>query len=172
MSDLNWCTYCDTAISHYSDSLYCSEECLRADALRNHPLLGYDWQELVDFPRPQGKRAPLSPSVSVSSQQSPIATLSTEPSADSTRSFATSFRTSSATLPSSFPSSTTSSLCGSPALTACSTLPSSPSSYSSALPPPSNFDMLSLTAGTNRKQPKPIRHQTSLLFTSTTSAFP
>ncbi|KAI9313080.1 hypothetical protein BX666DRAFT_1839652, partial [Dichotomocladium elegans] len=52
MSDLNWCTSCDKAISHYSESLYCSDDCLRADALRNHPLLGYDWHEFVNFPRP------------------------------------------------------------------------------------------------------------------------
>ncbi|KAI8984554.1 hypothetical protein BDF20DRAFT_808093, partial [Mycotypha africana] len=51
MADLNWCTYCDNAIHPYSNSLYCSEECLRADALNNHPLLGYDYAELKDFPR-------------------------------------------------------------------------------------------------------------------------
>ncbi|KAI8985940.1 hypothetical protein BDB01DRAFT_786933 [Pilobolus umbonatus] len=51
MSDLNWCTYCDNAISHFSNSLYCSEECLRSDALNHHPLLGYDYAELKDFPR-------------------------------------------------------------------------------------------------------------------------
>ncbi|KAI8881038.1 hypothetical protein K501DRAFT_253903 [Backusella circina FSU 941] len=51
MSDLNWCTYCDSAISPFSDSLYCSEECLRSDALNHHPLLGYDYAELKDFPR-------------------------------------------------------------------------------------------------------------------------
>ncbi|CAO3629779.1 unnamed protein product [Mucor fragilis] len=51
MSDLNWCTYCDNAISSYSNSLYCSEDCLRSDALNHHPLLGYDYAELKDFPR-------------------------------------------------------------------------------------------------------------------------
>ncbi|KAL1932544.1 hypothetical protein VTP01DRAFT_8222 [Rhizomucor pusillus] len=51
MSDLNWCTYCDSAISSQSNSLYCSEECLRADALNHHPLLGYDWHEFKNFPR-------------------------------------------------------------------------------------------------------------------------
>ncbi|KAI8982163.1 hypothetical protein BDF20DRAFT_798512, partial [Mycotypha africana] len=51
MSDLNWCTYCDNAINPFSESLYCSEQCLRADALRNHPLLGYTYPEFVDFPR-------------------------------------------------------------------------------------------------------------------------
>ncbi|KAI9272947.1 hypothetical protein BDA99DRAFT_406085, partial [Phascolomyces articulosus] len=49
--DLNFCTYCDTRISHYSKSLYCSEECLKTDALKNHPLLGYEWKDFVDFPR-------------------------------------------------------------------------------------------------------------------------
>ncbi|KAI8880728.1 hypothetical protein K501DRAFT_254551 [Backusella circina FSU 941] len=47
----NWCTYCDSAITHMSDSLYCSESCLRSDALNHHPLLGYDYAELKDFPR-------------------------------------------------------------------------------------------------------------------------
>ncbi|CAO3619208.1 unnamed protein product [Mucor hiemalis] len=51
MSDLNWCTYCDNAISAFSNSLYCSENCLRSDALNHHPLLGYDYAELKDFPR-------------------------------------------------------------------------------------------------------------------------
>ncbi|KAI8375998.1 uncharacterized protein BYT42DRAFT_573049 [Radiomyces spectabilis] len=51
MSDLNWCTYCDSAISPFSNSLYCSEDCLRSDALNHHPLLGYDYAELKDFPR-------------------------------------------------------------------------------------------------------------------------
>ncbi|KAI9275999.1 hypothetical protein BY458DRAFT_539357 [Sporodiniella umbellata] len=50
MCDTNWCTFCDNAISHYSDSLYCSEECLKQDALRHHPLLGYDYAELDGFP--------------------------------------------------------------------------------------------------------------------------
>ncbi|SAM07423.1 hypothetical protein [Absidia glauca] len=56
MSDLSWCPSCDNAISPSSDSLYCSEECLRADALRRHPLLGYTYPELTDFPRPLPKR--------------------------------------------------------------------------------------------------------------------
>ncbi|KAI8331173.1 hypothetical protein BC941DRAFT_439184 [Chlamydoabsidia padenii] len=56
MSDLFWCTHCDNVISHYSESLYCSEQCLRADALRNHPLLGYTYPEFVDFPRPYAKQ--------------------------------------------------------------------------------------------------------------------
>ncbi|KAI9244356.1 hypothetical protein BDA99DRAFT_421860, partial [Phascolomyces articulosus] len=51
MSDLNWCTFCDNAVNSFSNSLYCSEECLRADALNRNPLLGYDWQEFKDFPR-------------------------------------------------------------------------------------------------------------------------
>ncbi|KAI8359922.1 hypothetical protein EDC96DRAFT_422354, partial [Choanephora cucurbitarum] len=51
MADLNWCTFCDDAISPFSESLYCSEQCLRSDALRNHPLLGYTYPEFTDFPR-------------------------------------------------------------------------------------------------------------------------
>ncbi|KAI8379229.1 uncharacterized protein BYT42DRAFT_319536 [Radiomyces spectabilis] len=51
MSDLNWCTYCDNAISSFSNSLYCSEQCLKADALNHHPLLGYDYAEFKNFPR-------------------------------------------------------------------------------------------------------------------------
>ncbi|KAI7854858.1 hypothetical protein BDC45DRAFT_439982 [Circinella umbellata] len=52
MSDLNWCTYCDNAIKGYSNSLYCSDECLRSDCLEHNPLLGYDYGELKNFPRP------------------------------------------------------------------------------------------------------------------------
>ncbi|KAL0074928.1 hypothetical protein J3Q64DRAFT_1776698 [Phycomyces blakesleeanus] len=51
MSNLNWCTFCDNAVSAFSNSLYCSEDCLRSDALNRHPLLGYDYAELKDFPR-------------------------------------------------------------------------------------------------------------------------
>ncbi|KAG2171375.1 hypothetical protein INT43_009036 [Umbelopsis isabellina] len=51
MSNLNWCTFCDNAINPFSNSLYCSEACLRGDALNHHPLLGYDFSELQDFPR-------------------------------------------------------------------------------------------------------------------------
>ncbi|CAO3679415.1 unnamed protein product [Rhizopus stolonifer] len=50
MCDTNWCTFCDSAISPHSDSLYCSERCLRQDALLHHPLLGYDFSELQGFP--------------------------------------------------------------------------------------------------------------------------
>lgn len=50
MCDTNWCTFCDNAISPYSDSLYCSEECLRQDALMHHPMLGYDYADLKGFP--------------------------------------------------------------------------------------------------------------------------
>ncbi|KAI8985429.1 hypothetical protein BDB01DRAFT_850007 [Pilobolus umbonatus] len=53
MTDLNWCTSCDNAVNPYSESLYCSEQCLREDALRNHPLLGYTYPEFTDFPRPK-----------------------------------------------------------------------------------------------------------------------
>ncbi|KAL7330733.1 hypothetical protein PS15p_205635 [Mucor circinelloides] len=50
MCDTNWCTFCDNAISSYSDSLYCSEDCLRQDALMHHPMLGYDYADLEGFP--------------------------------------------------------------------------------------------------------------------------
>ncbi|KAI8881698.1 hypothetical protein K501DRAFT_222502 [Backusella circina FSU 941] len=50
MCDTNWCTFCDNAINPYSDSLYCSEECLRQDALSHHPMLGYDYADLKNFP--------------------------------------------------------------------------------------------------------------------------
>ncbi|KAI8382247.1 hypothetical protein BD560DRAFT_386073 [Blakeslea trispora] len=53
MCDTNWCTFCDNAISPYSNSLYCSEDCLRQDALMHHPMLGYDYAELKGFPHPQ-----------------------------------------------------------------------------------------------------------------------
>ncbi|KAI8882187.1 hypothetical protein K501DRAFT_251887 [Backusella circina FSU 941] len=53
MSDTNWCTFCDKAVSPFSESLYCSEKCLRLDALRNHPLLGYKYPEFTDFPHPK-----------------------------------------------------------------------------------------------------------------------
>ncbi|KAL1935097.1 hypothetical protein VTP01DRAFT_4237 [Rhizomucor pusillus] len=88
MSDLHWCTYCDNAISAFSDSLYCSEQCLRNDALRNHPLLGYDYHEFVDFPRPYpkddssfGTRTPTS-----SSPSSPALTAAASSAASSFRS--------------------------------------------------------------------------------------
>ncbi|KAL1929776.1 hypothetical protein VTP01DRAFT_1914 [Rhizomucor pusillus] len=32
MCDTNWCTFCDNAISAYSNSLYCSEDCMQRDA--------------------------------------------------------------------------------------------------------------------------------------------
>lgn len=50
MCDTNWCTFCDNAVSAYSDSLYCSEDCLRQDALMHHPMLGYDYADLKGFP--------------------------------------------------------------------------------------------------------------------------
>ncbi|KAG2207460.1 hypothetical protein INT46_007227 [Mucor plumbeus] len=50
MCDTNWCTFCDNAISPFSDSLYCSEDCLRQDALMHHPMLGYDYADLEGFP--------------------------------------------------------------------------------------------------------------------------
>ncbi|KAI9029774.1 hypothetical protein CLU79DRAFT_735999 [Phycomyces nitens] len=57
--DTNWCTYCDSAVSPFSDSLYCSEECLKKDALARHPMLGYDFVDLRSFPRNNhGRDAP------------------------------------------------------------------------------------------------------------------
>ncbi|KAJ8660752.1 hypothetical protein O0I10_003395 [Lichtheimia ornata] len=47
----NSCTFCDKALGAFNDSLYCSEECLRNDALNHHPLLGYDYAEFKNFPR-------------------------------------------------------------------------------------------------------------------------
>ncbi|KAI8144685.1 hypothetical protein BJV82DRAFT_605863 [Fennellomyces sp. T-0311] len=77
MSDLNWCTYCDNAIEGHSNSLYCSDECLRSDALNHHPLLGYDYADLRDFPR----RRPSSPCAALSSDDSSsISLLSPPPS--------------------------------------------------------------------------------------------
>lgn len=61
------------------DSLYCSEECLRADALNKHPLLGYDWQELRDFPR-SVPHLTSSPGLSSSSSQASSPSLSPIPS--------------------------------------------------------------------------------------------
>ncbi|KAL0091374.1 hypothetical protein J3Q64DRAFT_1669715 [Phycomyces blakesleeanus] len=75
MSDLNWCTYCDNAISPFSDSLYCGENCLRKDALRNHPLLGYTYPEFTHFPRPHGS-CQNTPLASLSSTDAPSLSLS------------------------------------------------------------------------------------------------
>ncbi|CAO3590541.1 unnamed protein product [Absidia cylindrospora] len=73
MSNLQWCTTCDKAIQAYSNSLYCSEECLRQDAINHHPLLGYDFPEFKDFPR----RSSLSPSmISLSPALSTTSTMS------------------------------------------------------------------------------------------------
>ncbi|KAI8071013.1 hypothetical protein BC940DRAFT_295010 [Gongronella butleri] len=73
MSDLQWCTSCDKAISPYSDSLYCSEECLRQDAISHHPMLGYEFPELQDFPR----RTSLTPSMlTLSPALSSVSTMS------------------------------------------------------------------------------------------------
>ncbi|KAI8391503.1 uncharacterized protein BYT42DRAFT_557106 [Radiomyces spectabilis] len=57
MCDTNWCTFCDSAISPYSDSLYCSHECLKQDALLHHPMLGYDFSDLGGFPHVNIKSA-------------------------------------------------------------------------------------------------------------------
>ncbi|KAI8075286.1 hypothetical protein BC940DRAFT_287926 [Gongronella butleri] len=70
--DDHWCTNCDKAISAYSNSLYCSEECLRADALNHHPLLGYDYAELKDFPRSSAASTPSS-TLSITSRSSSFA---------------------------------------------------------------------------------------------------
>jgi hypothetical protein len=51
------------------NSLYCSEDCLRSDALNHHPLLGYDYAELKDFPRS-------SPTLSATSSTASTASLS------------------------------------------------------------------------------------------------
>ncbi|KAI8576966.1 hypothetical protein K450DRAFT_254457 [Umbelopsis ramanniana AG] len=55
MSDLNWCPVCDQKIFS-GNALYCSQACLRDDALRRNPLLGYDFSELQDFPRPYSNK--------------------------------------------------------------------------------------------------------------------
>ncbi|KAG2175756.1 hypothetical protein INT44_000234 [Umbelopsis vinacea] len=55
MSDLNWCPVCDQKIFS-GNALYCSQACLRDDALRRNPLLGYDFSELQDFPRPYNNK--------------------------------------------------------------------------------------------------------------------
>ncbi|KAI9489442.1 hypothetical protein BDB00DRAFT_746360, partial [Zychaea mexicana] len=47
--DTHWCSYCDKAVSPFSDSLYCSDECLRQDALQHHPVFGYDFSEYRGF---------------------------------------------------------------------------------------------------------------------------
>lgn len=38
MCDTNWCTFCDCAVSPFSNSIYCSEDCFRKDALLHDPL--------------------------------------------------------------------------------------------------------------------------------------
>ncbi|KAI9255214.1 hypothetical protein BDA99DRAFT_540128 [Phascolomyces articulosus] len=47
--DTNWCSWCDKAVSSFSDSLYCSAECMQSDALAHNPLLGYDFSEYRGF---------------------------------------------------------------------------------------------------------------------------
>ncbi|KAI7855896.1 hypothetical protein BDC45DRAFT_567855 [Circinella umbellata] len=47
--DTNWCAYCDKAVSTFSDSLYCSDDCLKSDALAHSPMLGYDFSEYRGF---------------------------------------------------------------------------------------------------------------------------
>ncbi|RUS20602.1 hypothetical protein BC937DRAFT_94854 [Endogone sp. FLAS-F59071] len=69
MTDTNWCTYCDKSINPFSNSLYCSDECLKCDALNHHPMLGYNYEELQDFPRSTSSSSSLSSS---STPTSPI----------------------------------------------------------------------------------------------------
>ncbi|ORY91183.1 hypothetical protein BCR43DRAFT_498658 [Syncephalastrum racemosum] len=47
MCDTNWCTYCDVAISPYSDALYCSQDCLQRDAIHHHVIQPNDYQHAV-----------------------------------------------------------------------------------------------------------------------------
>ncbi|CAO3622318.1 unnamed protein product [Cunninghamella blakesleeana] len=77
MSDLHWCPTCERAIQSQSNSLYCSEECLRKDAITHHPMLGYDFAEFKDFPRRSSSLATpsllsLSPVLSTTSSVSSV----------------------------------------------------------------------------------------------------
>ncbi|KAG2218491.1 hypothetical protein INT45_011672 [Circinella minor] len=47
--DTNWCSFCDKSINIFSNSLYCSEQCMRQDALEHSPLLGYNYNEYREF---------------------------------------------------------------------------------------------------------------------------
>ncbi|KAG2175587.1 hypothetical protein INT43_001234 [Umbelopsis isabellina] len=71
MCDTNWCTYCDKQISPFSSSLYCSEGCLRSDALEHHPMLGYQYPELQDFPHSTSSTSPSLTATSSSTVSSP-----------------------------------------------------------------------------------------------------
>ncbi|CDS08587.1 hypothetical protein LRAMOSA09948 [Lichtheimia ramosa] len=115
MSDLSWCPVCDKAINAFSDSLYCSEQCLRADALRNHPLLGYNYEEFVDFPRPScasKRNNTLSMSSSISSSSSSLSSTNNNSNCNNT--------------------SMSSSPCVSPTLTAASSSSSTATSIASS----------------------------------------
>ncbi|KAH8548278.1 hypothetical protein BGW37DRAFT_507326 [Umbelopsis sp. PMI_123] len=79
MSDLNWCPVCDQKIFS-GNALYCSQECLRDDALRRNPLLGYDFSELQDFPRPYNKKQLSYSRGSYSSTSSATSSLVSSPS--------------------------------------------------------------------------------------------
>ncbi|RUS26427.1 hypothetical protein BC938DRAFT_470784 [Jimgerdemannia flammicorona] len=57
MADTNWCTFCDKSISPFSNSLYCSDECMNCDTT-HHPILGYSYEALQDFPRSTSSSAP------------------------------------------------------------------------------------------------------------------
>jgi ECL1/2/3 zinc binding proteins len=78
MSDLNWCPVCDQKIFS-GNALYCSQACLRDDALRRNPLLGYDFSELQDFPRPYSNKQASSSRRSFSSTSSATSSLVSSP---------------------------------------------------------------------------------------------
>ncbi|KAI9487913.1 hypothetical protein BDB00DRAFT_851023 [Zychaea mexicana] len=44
MCDTNWCTFCDVAINPLSNSLYCSQECLKKDTI-------YHRSSRINFPQ-------------------------------------------------------------------------------------------------------------------------
>ncbi|CDS05240.1 hypothetical protein LRAMOSA07769 [Lichtheimia ramosa] len=75
----NCCTYCDNALGAFNDSLYCSEECLRNDALNHHPLLGYDYAEFKNFPRNHASTSFILPKLSSSSTSSSISSITSSP---------------------------------------------------------------------------------------------
>ncbi|CAO3642607.1 unnamed protein product [Mucor fragilis] len=45
MCDTNWCTFCDCAVSPFSNSIYCSKDCFKRDALLHDPLHNYIEQQ-------------------------------------------------------------------------------------------------------------------------------
>ncbi|KAM3582332.1 hypothetical protein VKS41_004977 [Umbelopsis sp. WA50703] len=80
MSDLDWCPVCDQKI-YSGNALYCSQACLRDDALRRNPLLGYDFNEFQDFPRPYKQTARRLSSSTSSSTSSTVSSPSVSPMA-------------------------------------------------------------------------------------------